>query len=72
MGRYGNLDYPSLAKRSTLASFALFVVGAVGLAVGGSSLPGWEQALLFDAEVVGVLGVLLCPLVFGVVLPLTE
>ncbi|WP_353634711.1 hypothetical protein ABSL23_03445 [Halobacterium sp. NMX12-1] len=72
MGRYGNLDYPTLAKRSTLASFALFVVGALGLALTGSSLPGWEQALLFDAEVAGVLGILLCPLVFGIVLPLTE
>lgn len=72
MGRYGNLDYSSLVKRSTLASFALFVVGALGLRIGGSSLPGWEHALLFDAEVLGVLGILLCPLVFGVVLPLTE
>ncbi len=72
MGRYGNLDYSTIAKRSTLASFALFVVGALGLQIGGSSLPGWEHALLFDAEVIGVLGILLCPLVFGVVLPLTE
>ncbi|MCG1004289.1 MULTISPECIES: hypothetical protein [Halobacterium] len=72
MGRYGNLDYSSLVKRSTLASFALFVVGALGLALGGGSLPAWEHALLFDAEIIGVLGILVCPLVFGIVLPLTE
>ncbi len=72
MGRYGNLNYSSLVKRSTLASFALFVVGALGLFLGGSSLPGWEHALFFDAEVLGVLGIVVCPLVFGVLLPLTE
>jgi len=71
MGRYGNLDYPSLAKRSTLASFVLFAIGALGLALGGS-LPGWEHSLFFDAEVVGVLGILVCPFVFGIFLPLTE
>lgn len=72
MGRYGNLDYPTLVKRTTLASLALFVVGAVGLALAADSLPAWERTLLFDAEVLGILGVLLCPLVFGVVMPLTE
>ncbi|GAA0261622.1 DUF7860 family protein [Halobacterium noricense] len=72
MGRYGNLDYSSLVKRSTLASFALFVIGALGLQLAGGSLPGWEHALLFDAEVLGVLGIVVCPFVFGIALPLTE
>lgn len=72
MGRYGDPDYSKLVKRGTLTSFALFLVGALGLALAADSLPAWERTLLFDAEVLGVLGILLCPLVFGVVMPLTE
>ncbi|MXR22047.1 DUF7860 family protein [Halobacterium bonnevillei] len=72
MDRYGNIDYATVAKRGTLASFALFLVGALGLAFAAESLPAWERTLLFDAEVLGVLGILLCPLVFGIVMPLTE
>ncbi|MFB6271093.1 MAG: hypothetical protein ABEH83_14205 [Halobacterium sp.] len=72
MRRHGTHDLESLAKRGTAASFALFAVGALGLAVAADSLPAWERTLLFDAELVGVLGVLLCPLVFGFLLPLTE
>jgi hypothetical protein len=72
MGRYGNLNYESLAKFGTLASVALVLAGGVGAAVGSGTLPDWEVALLFDLEIVGVLGLLFCPFVFGVLFPLTE
>lgn len=72
MSRYGTLDYPDLAKFGTLASLVLVVVGALGTALGAGRLPQWELTLLFDLEVVGVLGMVVCPFVFGVFLPLTE
>lgn len=49
MGRYGDLDYSRLAKRSFLFGLSLFDLEAIGLVVSFFS-----------------------PLVFGVVLPLTE
>ncbi|MFB6072119.1 MAG: hypothetical protein ABEJ88_04035 [Halobacterium sp.] len=72
MTRTGTLDYPDLAKYGTLASLALLVVGAAGTTFGAGRLPGWELTLVFDLEVVGVLGMVLCPFVFGIALPLTE
>jgi hypothetical protein len=74
-GRYGDLDYPTLAKGGFALGIALFAVGVLGeFAIGatGTPVPGWEKALLFDAEVIGVLLFFFSPLVFGVVLPLTE
>lgn len=74
-GRYGNLDYPTLTKRSFLLGLALFVVGAGGELVVhflDLQLPAWEMALLFDAEVLGILVALFAPILFGIVLPLTE
>ncbi|GGN12331.1 DUF7860 family protein [Halarchaeum nitratireducens] len=75
MGRYGNVDYPTLTKRTTLCSLAL-VVGGFLLADAGTALfgtlPGWAMTVAVDAEGLGALGIILCPLVFGVVLPLTE
>jgi hypothetical protein len=72
-GRYGDFDYPTLAKRGTLLGLCLFAAGAVGELGAhalGIPLPAWE--LLFDAEVLGVALFLFSPIVFGVVLPLTE
>ncbi|WP_276258558.1 hypothetical protein [Haloglomus litoreum] len=74
-GRYGNLDYGTLAKRGFLLGVGLFLLGelleplqhAVGLQV-----PGWEHGLLFYMTVLGVLVALLSPFVFGIALPLTE
>jgi hypothetical protein len=74
-GRYGDFDYPTWAKRGTLLGLLLFAVGAAGELVThalGTPLPAWEATLLFDAEVLGVALFLLSPVVFGVVLPLTE
>jgi len=72
MGHGANLDYPDVAKYGTLASLALLVVGAAGTTLGRGLLPGWELTLLLDLEILGVLGIVVCPFLFGVVLPLTE
>jgi len=75
MGRYGNIDYPTMAKRGFLVGLALFLVGAVGGLVGpavAGPLPQWETTLLFDLEVVGLLVGFFSPMLFGVALPLTE
>jgi hydrogenase/urease accessory protein HupE len=68
-------DYARRAKQGVVLGFCLFAAGAVGEFVGHSylnNLPGWEQALLFDSMVLGILVALLSLLVFGVVLPLTQ
>ncbi|WP_410765912.1 hypothetical protein [Haloferax sp. DFSO60] len=77
MGRYGKLDYPRLTKTGVGLGIALFIFGAVGAKVAlaassGGQLPGWERTLFFDAEVIGVLLLLFSPIIFGIVMPLTE
>lgn len=74
-GRYGDLDYPKLTKRSFLLGVSLLVVGEVGDAVlraTTESAPAWEHTVLTWAAIVGVLVALCSPFVFGIVLPLTE
>ncbi len=75
MGRYGNLDYPKLTKRGFFLGLAMLLVGATGEAflpalVG--PLPPWEDTLLLDLEILGLVVAFLSPIVFGFVLPLTE
>lgn len=75
MGRYGNLDYPKLTRTGFLLGLALITIGLGTELVAHSlhyQLPAWEETLLFDMGVIGILLFLLSPLVFGVVLPLTE
>jgi hypothetical protein len=75
MGRYGDVDYAWWAKNGFLASVAILAVGAgaeLAAAVMHLSLPAWEHAVFVDMEIFGTLGMLLCPLVFGVIMPLTE
>jgi hypothetical protein len=75
MGRYGNIDYATFAKRGFLLGAGLFVFGALG-ELGGhalvGTLPSLVNTLLTDMEIVGILLALFSPLVFGIVLPLTE
>jgi len=74
-GRYGELDYPVLTKRSFLLGVALFAIGALGelgLTTAGLAVPEWERALLFDIELLGIMIGLLSPFIFGILLPLTE
>lgn len=72
MGHGVNLDYPDLTKYGTLASLVLLLAGAAGTTLGSGVLPGWELTLLLDLEILGVLGIVVCPFLFGIVLPLTE
>jgi len=74
-GRYGDLNYGRLTKRSVLLGVSLVLIGALGeLLVNavGISIPGWEATLLLGIEELGVLITLLAPFVFGIALPLTE
>ena len=75
-GRYGDLDYPTLAKYGFLAGAALFLGGALGEAVLSTGIaaghPGGIDTLLTGAEIIGVVLGLFAPLIFGIVMPLTE
>jgi len=74
-GRYGDLDFPTLTKRSFLLGIGLFALGALGefaIAATGTAVPAWEHAILVDAEWLGVVIALFSPFVFGILLPLTE
>ena len=74
-GRYGDLDYPKLTKGGFGLGVVLLAVGALGelaLPAVVGPLPGWEEMLFFDLEVIGVALALLSPFVFGIALPLTE
>lgn len=75
MGRYGNLDYPTLTRRGFALGIGLLVVGLLGEALGPAvvgSLPAWGHTLFLDLEILGILVGLFAPLVFGIALPLTE
>ncbi|WP_224448039.1 hypothetical protein [Haloprofundus salilacus] len=74
-GRYGNIDYPRLTKSAFLLGVTLFAAGALAELVGHAAfgtLPGWQNTLFLDMEILGIAVALLAPLLFGVVLPLTE
>jgi hypothetical protein len=75
MGRTNTIDYPTWTKRSFLLGVGLFVFGWLGSTVARTyfgPIPAWELALFVDAEALGILVALLSPLLFGIVLPLTE
>lgn len=76
VGRYGNLDYPTMTKYGFLLGIGLFVGGVLGeLFVAGvlvSAVPGWAHTLFLDMEAIGVVVAVFSVIVFGVVLPLTE
>lgn len=74
-GRYGDIDSVSLTKRGFALGLTLFLVGAIGELLGHGVLggiPAWENTLLFEMEVLGILVAFLSVAVFGVVVPLTE
>lgn len=75
MSHTSSIDYAKRAKQGFVLGALLFTVGVLGEVLGHAvlgGLPAWEETLLFDAEVLGVLIGLIVPLVFGIVLPLTE
>ncbi|MFC7135076.1 MULTISPECIES: hypothetical protein [Salinibaculum] len=75
MAHTSSMDYGKRAKQGFLLGVGLFAFGALGEILVHSvfgGVPGWERALLFDAEVLGILIGLLSPFVFGIALPLME
>lgn len=71
----GELDTDRLTKLGVVGGLLLFAVGAVGELVGHAvygTLPAWENALLFDAEVIGIAAVFFSVFVFGIFVPLTR
>lgn len=67
-------DHAKRAKQGFLAGAVLFVAGAVGELLGHTylTLPGWGEAVLFGAVVLGTLVALVSVFVFGIALPLVE
>ena len=74
MGRYGSIDYPAFVKRGVLLGLALMVLGEIGgyAAENYVSVPAWEETLFLVAAGTGLLLFVLSPILFGIVLPLTE
>jgi hypothetical protein len=69
------MAYGRITKRGFLLGLALFGTGVVGEVLGRGvfgGLPAWEATLFLFFEGGGILLCLLVPLVFGIVLPLTE
>lgn len=74
-GRYGSIDYARIAKSGFLLGVVLLLVGALAEYTAHEVLapvPEWELQLFFSIEVAGVLIGFFVPIVFGIVLPLTE
>lgn len=75
MGHGRSYDYPTITKRGFQVGVGLLLLGVFGealLPVLVGPIPDWETALFFDAEVLGLLIGFFVPLIFGLVLPLTE
>jgi hypothetical protein len=69
------MDYPKLARRGLAVGVGLLLLGILGEVVGGAlfgPLPSWEHTLFMDMSALGILIGLFSPILFGVVLPLTE
>ena len=78
MGRYGNLDCPTLTGRGFPLGLSMLLVGTAGEA-GEAFLPALvgllpprEDALLLDLEMFGLVVAFLSPGLFGFALPRTE
>jgi len=74
MAQNWTADYATMAKRGFMLGAGLFLLAAA-VEIGGHTLgtiPTWGNTLLVDMEILGIAVGLLSPLLFGVVLPLTE
>lgn len=75
MGHDMRLDYGKYTKRGFVSGVLLLLVGVLGNALGPGllgPLPGWEETLLIDMMIGGILIGFCSVIVFGIVLPLTE
>jgi hypothetical protein len=66
---------PFLTRGGFFLGLGLFAPGAGGEVIGHAyfaPLPAWEETLLFDLEVIGLVVAFCSPFVFGIFLPLTE
>ncbi len=73
MPGHRRMSYGQMAKTGFLLGVGLFLIGAVGELAIQSQLvlvPAWEETLLFDFEVLGIVLFVLSPFVFGIALPL--
>jgi hypothetical protein len=74
-GRYGTIDYSTYAKSGFLLGFAMFAIAAFSeilIHFGNVEVAAWIATVLLDAGLAGIAVMLLAPIVFGVVMPLTE
>lgn len=74
-GRYGSIDYARIAKTGFLLGVALLLIGFLGEYIAHTALttvPEWELRLFFWLEVIGVAIGFFVPLIYGLILPLTE
>ncbi|MDZ7731474.1 MAG: hypothetical protein U5K37_12010 [Natrialbaceae archaeon] len=75
MQRHGSMDYPRLTKIGFLVGVAMFAIGTGGEFAGHAiigELPAWENTLLFGLTAIGLVVAFFAPIIFGIVLPLTE
>lgn len=74
-GRYGNIDYSTYAKGGFFIGLAMFAIAAIGeivIHLANVQVAAWITTVLLDAGLAGILVMLVAPIVFGVVMPLTE
>lgn len=74
-GRYGTIDYPAYAKGGFLLGLAMFAIAVLSelvIHLGDVQVAAWTATLLLDAGLAGIAVMLLAPIIFGVVMPLTE
>jgi hypothetical protein len=70
-----NIDYGQWAKGGFLLGVALLALGVVGEVVGHvvfGGIPSWENTLFVYSEAIGIMIGFFAPVIFAVVLPLTE
>lgn len=74
-GRYGNIDYSTYTKGGFLVGLALFAIAALSeivIHLGNLQIQSGLSTLLLDAGLTGILVMVAAPIVFGVIMPLTE
>jgi hypothetical protein len=75
MAQHRNIDYGLWAKWGFLLGVGLLALGVSGEVVGHAlfgEIPSWENTLFVYSEILGITIGFLSPVVFAVVLPLTE